>query len=193
MIPFKCFVQLRNSFQHSADQAILTYVVIIIALALAITGCKKESEKKARFNFDFLYHTKWRTVSQATTPTWTDPATGKSYTDLFDFARDNFPCAIDDYSVFLPDGSTHQYYNTIKCNPNDPATEAPIGYHFLDNANDSLIVVVPLEVPNLKPEIIMARCKVLELTVDKLVVRYNQIVPFTFTKQTNTQTYVAMP
>jgi myo-inositol catabolism protein IolC len=67
-------------------------------------------------------------------------------------------------------------------------SEAP--FH---NEADSLWIDAPLEVPGQPPVMLNVRCKVLELTNEKLVVRYKQIVPFTNTLHTITETYNVMP
>jgi hypothetical protein len=162
-------------------------------LVMFMSGCKKDNNLNGSFNYELFYNTKWLTVSQAATPTWTYPATGKSYNDFWDFTKDVFPCLVDDYIVYYKDGTTQLFYNTLKCDPNDPSETAPTGYYFLDKPEDSLFLAVPFEVPGQKPQLINVRCKVLDVQRDKLVVRYNQTVPFTFTTHTVTETYKAMP
>jgi hypothetical protein len=171
--------QKRIAFQYSM-------LIWFSALALFVASCTKDK------HIDFR-NKKWQTASQIATPLWTDPATGKSYPDLFDFAKEVFPCVVDDYIIFHEDGTTSLFYNTLRCDPKQPDKQSTPGHYTYDNAADPLILLVPFEVPGQPIVITTFRCKVLDVTKDKLVIRYNQIVPFTFTPHTVTQTYKRIP
>lgn len=168
-------------------------VLLLMPFILFLAGCKKENEVPGSFDYELLYNTKWLTIAQPTTPTWTYPVNGKSYNDLWDFTKDEFPCLVDDYIVFNKDGSSHSYYSTLKCDPTDPSVEAPVSFFVLDKPNDSLFLVAPLEIPGRKTEILMVRAKILELRPNKLVFRFYQIVPFTNTRQLITNDLIAIP
>jgi hypothetical protein len=156
-----------------------------------LTACSKDNDDTPHFDYNLLYNKKWHTISQAVTPIWTYPATGKSYDDVWNFAKEVFPCVTNDYEIFGQDGTAHNFHNTNRCDPAEP-DESPVGYFYYDNRSDSLWIDAPLEVPGQPPVMLNVRCKLLELTSNKLVVRYNQILPFTNTLHTVTETYVPM-
>ncbi len=64
---------------------------------------------------------------------------------------------------------------------------------YIDKTTDTIFFVGVLEVPGQKLELVNTKYKVLELTNENFVVRYNQVVPFTRTLQTITQTYMRVP
>jgi hypothetical protein len=187
----KTFDESISAMRKLAGPYLITAVSFFVFLSF-FTSCKKESDDTPRFDYNLLYNKRWHTVSQAVTPTWTYPATGKSYTDLWDFAKEVFPCVTDDEEVFDEDGTTHNFHNAKRCDPAEP-DESPVGYFYYDNRVDSLWIDAPLEVPGQPLVMLNVRCKVLELTNDKLVVRYKQIVPFTNTLHTITETYNSTP
>lgn len=173
--------------------AVLYSAIGIAALAIVFAGCKKEdADGCAKNSFDLVYGKRWMTLSQEVTPSWTYPATGKTYTDVFVFAKEVFPCVTDDLIAFFRDGTGHAYHEAKRCDPNEP-DEGPLTYYVYTCNNDSLILLTPLEVPGQPVQILNIRCKVEELTNEKLVLRYNQQLPFTNTWHTIRETYKAVP
>jgi hypothetical protein len=177
--------------KRQAASYVVTTVFFLIFICF-FASCSKDNGDTPHFDYNLLYNKKCHTISQAVTPIWTYPATGKSYDDVWNFAKEVFPCVTDDYEVFDQNGAAHNFHNTNRCDTAEP-DESPLGYFYFDNRTDSLWIDGPLEVPGQPPVILNVRCKVLELTNDKLIVRYNQILPFTNTHHIVTETYVPLP
>jgi hypothetical protein len=185
-------MKLYISYYKKQTASYFAISVILFIFICFLAACSKNNDDTPHFDYNLLYNKKWHTISQAVTPLWTYPATGKSYDDVWNFAKEFFPCITDDYIVFIPDGTSLQYHNTNRCDPAEPDV-APVAYYYYDNRVDSLWIDAPFEVPGQPPSTINVRCKVLELTNDKLVVRYNQTLPFTNTHHIVTETYVPLP
>lgn len=175
--------------QTSGMERLLCLFFCFIALSF-IVSCQKDKDKD--INFRLALNKKWLVVSQIVKPTWTFPETGKIYTDVFDFAKEFVPCVVDDYIVFYDKGTTLQFHNIIKCTVDQPE-HGDLGTYAFDNATDSLTLHVPFEVPGQPTVFTTFKCRVVELTGSKLVLRYNQVLPITFTLHEVTQTYKSIP
>lgn len=172
---------------------LLCYALAIPALLIALTGCKKDDKDSvSKIDFNIVYGKRWLTLSQEVTPSWTFPATGKTYTDVFVFAKETFPCVTDDLIAFFPDGTGHKYNGASRCAPNEP-DEGPLTYYMYNSANDSLLLVTTQQVPGQPVQVLNIRCKVQELTTNKLILQYNQQLPFTNTWHNVREAYKAVP
>ncbi|MBE7172209.1 MAG: hypothetical protein INR73_16600 [Williamsia sp.] len=168
-------------------------LLLFIGTALYVlltTGCDKD--KKDNINFNRARNKKWQNISAKPDPVWINPVNEKSYSELILFYQEAFPCVLDDYAIYYPDGTTVSFNGTNRCDPAQPEKN-PTGTYTFDKATDSLILTVPLEVPGLPPTINVIRSKVLELTNDKMVLRFKQVLPISNTLHTITYTYKAIP
>lgn len=168
--------------------------LILVTLFIAVNffpACTKDKLSR----FEPAYDKKWIPVSQTATPIWTYPATGVSYPDLWNFAKQYFDCATDDYIVFHRDGVTNKFNSTKRCFPDQPDkdSDGKFSYH---EETDSLLFLVPQNSsgPSSSSSYdVVIRSKVLDVTNEKLVIRYDQMLPFTNTLHTVTQTYNPLP
>jgi len=75
------------------------FLLLVLALALAIPSCKKDKEKSAK---EILTSKSWKISSMKLNGT-------EVITDLLD------PCDMDNYMTFTSDGNYTEFVNTIKC------------------------------------------------------------------------------
>jgi hypothetical protein len=143
-------------------------------------------------NFNIAIGTKWLPTSQIASPAWVSPFDGKSYVELMDFARVFLPCLVDDYLVFYKDGTTMVFNGDIRCFPEQGETNPPGEVPGTWDYNKKTHILTFYNIP-VSGSITNLVTEVLELTRDKLVIRYTQALPFTNTTHVVTQTYERIP
>jgi hypothetical protein len=202
--------QIQQRLQRRSSFFVLAVVFVVFQF---LTGCKKDMQDSAlersnlnmakadkakpnktiHPNFNIAIGEKWLTVSQIATPAWISPFNGLAYTDLMNFAREMFSCVVDDYIVFHKNGTTDRYFAENKCDPSQPDVEpvqegSPSRWEYNKKTHILTFINIPINgrLGNLEAE-------VLELTRDRLVIQYIQVLPFTNTTHTIVQTYIRIP